>query len=255
MPRFAANLSLIFTEYEFFDRFAHAARFPFQAVEFQFPYDIDATLIAQAALAAGLPIALFNAPPGDTKGRAALLELEDFQEEFQPALQYAAVLHPEKMHIMAGIAEPDETSTARFIRNISWAAAELEKLGVLAVIEPINQHSMPGYFLRSVDQATTLLEAIKHPNVKILFDIFHIQQLHGDLSRRLTAVHEAGILGHIQVASVPRRNEPGSGEVNDAALFGLIDDLGYPGFIGAEYLPAHTTVAGLDWLDKAVSTS
>ncbi|ALC06607.1 hydroxypyruvate isomerase [Corynebacterium deserti GIMN1.010] len=258
MPRFAANLSLTFTELSFLDRFAAAAAYPFEGVEFQFPYEENPEDIKYAADSAGLPIALFNAPPGETKGLAAVETPEDFQRSFQPALDYAAILKPEKMHIMAGVTkdseENSEENTAHYVSNIRWAADKLQELDVLAVIEPISPRSIPGYFLNDLTQARELTTQISHGNVKILFDIFHIQQIHGDLSRNLRALHADGLLGHIQVASVPHRNEPGYGEVNDKIIFDLIDVLHYPGFVGGEYIPTFTTEEGLHWLESAVST-
>lgn len=254
MPRFAANLSLLFNEVDFLERFAHAVRYSFSAVEFMYPYDLNGTDIKAAAIEAGLPIALFNAPVGETFGFAALVELEEFKVLMQPALDYAATLRPEKMHILSGLAEADDHADTRYATNIGWIAAELAKLDVLAVIEPINSYSIPGYFLNNLEQAFDLIKKINHPNVKILFDIFHIQQIHGDLLHQLQKVASAGLLGHVQVAAVPHRHEPGSGEVNEAFIFQALDELGYGGYIGAEYNPAGATTEGLGWLDNHVST-
>ena len=251
MPKFAANLSLLFTELPFPERFAAAAETGlFDAVEFQFPYDHDLKELTTAAQQAGLPVALINAPPGDTFGQAAL-NSTDFEATITKALRYATALGAEKLHVMAGIAEPSPDATALYHRNITTAASMAADRGVLIVVEPINRHTVPGYFLHDLDQATALIRDI--PNVKILFDIFHIQQIHGDLTRRLRALHAADLLGHVQVAGVPYRHEPGTGEVDDARLFELIDALPWPDFVGAEYHPVDTTVEGLGWLQQWVT--
>ncbi|MFP7364206.1 TIM barrel protein [Corynebacterium callunae] len=254
MSKFAANLSLLFKEFEFTDRFAKAAEFPFSAVELMYPYDEDINEIKAALDAAGLPLTLFNAPVGDQFGYAANVELPVFKKLMQPALEYAEVLRPEKMHILSGLVEHTAEASQRYIANISWAATKLERLNVLAVIEPINGYSIPGYFLNDLDQALKLVAAIDHPNVKILFDIFHLQQIHGDLIHQLEKVTTAGLLGHVQVAGVPARNEPGTGEVNEALIFKALDVAGYQGYVGAEYNPKADTISGLGWLDNHVST-
>lgn len=249
MSRFAANLSLTFTELDFLDRSDAASKHAFSAVEFQYPYDFDVQEIKQRADSAGLPIELFNAPPGDTFGLAALASPEDFQQSIEQAITYATVLKPKKMHVMAGIADVTSETTARYVENIRWAAQQLDKLDVVVVIEPINHYSVPGYFLHTLEQAYWLIDSIAHPNVKILFDTFHLQQIHGNLTRRLREVHGAGLLGHVQVASVPDRHEPGTGEVNAAYIFQLLSELDYDGVIAGEYHPAGETTAGLGWLE------
>ncbi|NLZ58144.1 MAG: TIM barrel protein [Corynebacterium sp.] len=246
MPKFSANLSLLFTELPFLERFQAAADTGlFDAVEFQFPYEHDLDKLTASVHRAGLPVALINAPPGDSFGLAAL-ETTDFTESIEVALHYATTLGASKLHVMAGIAPTTPDVTATYVRNVRTAAAMAAQQGVLVVVEPINHHTVPGYFLRDLGQAISLIRDI--PNAKILFDIFHVQQIHGDLSRHLTALHDAGLLGHVQVASVPARTEPGTGEVNDAHIFQLLDSLPYTGAIGAEYHPAGTTVEGLGWL-------
>lgn len=252
MPKFAANLSLTFGELDFPDRPAAAAAAGFDAVEFMFPYDWDARELKARIDAAGLPVALFNAPPGETRGMAAIPELSaEFRESVHLALSYAEVLGTPKLHIMAGLADDTPGHRETYVSNIRWAARAARERAepVLIVIEPINSHSIPGYFLNSLDQALELIAEIGEPNVKVLFDVFHIQQIHGDLSRRLSALAAADLLGHIQTAAVPERHEPGTGEVDDAHVFRLIDALGYPGYVGCEYNPAGSTVEGLGWLN------
>lgn len=248
MPRIAANLSMLFTELPFLERFRAAADTGlFDAVEFQFPYDYGLDQLTVIARDAGLPVALINAPPGDTFGLASL-DTPDFTASIALALRYATALGAPTIHVMAGINDVTPEASASYRRNIARAAAMAAEHNVLIVVEPINRRSVPGYFLHDLDRATDLIADI--PNVKILFDIFHIQQIHGDLTHRLTATFEAGLLGHLQVASVPRRTEPGSGELDDAYVFELIDALPYPGFLGAEYSPAGTTVEGLTWIPR-----
>lgn len=249
MPKIAANLSLLFTEVPFQQRFRAAADTGlFDAVEFQFPYDHDLDQLTSIAQEAGLPVALINAPPGDSFGLVALADQStaDFRASIELALRYATALKAPKLHVMAGIAEPSPRTNDIYRRNITTAARLAADEGILIVVEPISRQSIPGYYLHSLEQAVELIEGI--PNVKILFDIFHIQRIHGDLTRRLTHIFEDDLLGHIQIASVPDRREPGSGEVNDHHLFQLIDALPWPDPIGAEYIPTGRTDEGLGWL-------
>lgn len=246
MPRIAANLSLLFTELPFLERFqAAAATGLFEALEFQFPYEHDLDELIATVAQAGLPVELINAPPGDTFGIAALQDTA-FTESLAVALRYATALGAGKLHVMAGFTPRTPEATTTYVNNIRTAAAVAAQHGILIVVEPINQRTVPGYFLQDLGQAIDLIRDI--PNVKILFDVFHIQQIHGDLTRHLTALHEMDLLGHVQVASVPQRCEPGTGEVNDAYIFQLLDSLPYAGVIGAEYHPAGATVEGLSWL-------
>lgn len=249
MPKIAANLSLLFTEVPFQQRFQAAADTGlFDAVEFQFPYDQDLDQLTTIAQKAGLAVALINAPPGDSFGLAALPDQDtrDFRSSIELALRYATALKAPKLHVMAGIAESSPHTNDIYRRNIAMAARMAADEGILIVVEPISRQSIPGYYLHSLDQAMELIEGI--PNVKILFDVFHIQRIHGDLTRHLTQLFNHGMLGHIQIASVPDRTEPGSGEVNDHHLFQLIDALPWHDPIGAEYLPAGATHEGLGWL-------
>lgn len=252
MPKFAANLTLTFTEHDFPDRFdAAASNGLFDAVEFMFPYDFPATMIKERADAAGLPIALFNAATGTTRGNACLPGRQaEFRAGLEQALSYASVLATPRIHVMAGIAQVTRETEATYVENLAWAARLADRQGVELLIEPINGYSMPDYFLHDLDHARRLIDRIGQPNVKLLFDVFHIQQIHGDLTHRLTELVAADLIGHIQIANVPDRHEPGAGEVNYDYLFDLLDALGYRGYLGCEYHPAADTVAGLDWLAR-----
>lgn len=254
MPRFAANLSMLYTEHDFLERFAAAAADGFKAVEFLFPYDYSAPTLKQLLLDNGLEQALFNAPPGDwaagERGIASLPGREqEFREGFQRALEYAAVLGNDRIHVMAGLL-PDESLRARhqavYIENLRYAAAQAAKVGVTVVLEPINTRDMPGFFLNYQAQAHGICAEVGADNIKVQFDCYHCQIMEGDLSVKLRR-DMAGI-GHIQIAGVPDRHEPDLGELNYPQLFELIDQLGYKGWIGCEYRPKGSTSAGLGWL-------
>lgn len=251
MPRFAANLSFLFAELPFLDRFAAAARAGFDAVEFHFPYDYPAADVARAARAADVEIALFNAPPGDLAagdfGLAALAGREkEFEASLLQGLDYAAVLNCTRLHVLAGIANAGgKASLDTYRANLAAACALAADRGVHVLIEPINGRSVPGYFLDSFTVAELVLDELAHPHLRLLFDIFHRQILHGDVSFALERLLPR--IGHAQVAAVPHRHEPGSGELAEGVFWPLLDRLGYAGLVGAEYLPANTTEAGLGW--------
>ena len=252
MPRFAANLSLMFNEVLFLDRFEAAARAGFDAVEFLFPYEHPPEAIAERLRANGLTQALFNLPPGDfakgERGLAALPErLDELKAGVDTALRYAEATGVARLHLMAGLAPHDDAKAAEaYRRAVAWTAERLGAAGLDLVLEPINTRNMPGYFLNDFGQAADLIRALALPNLKLQFDLYHCQILHGDVTMRLRALMP--IIGHVQTASVPERHEPGTGEMNDAFLFDELDRLGYAGFVGCEYIPAADTVAGLGWL-------
>lgn len=251
MPKFAANLSMMFTEHGFLDRFAAARDAGFDAVEYLFPYAHDAAEIRDALVGASLRQALFNAPPGDwdagERGMAAIPGRgREFQEMFEQALEYAAVLGPDAIHVMAGNAA-GKSAQATYIDNLAWAAERAPDQ--LLVIEPINTRDMPSYFLNRSDQAVAILDTIGAPNLKLQFDLYHVQIMEGDLTRRLERL--ISHIGHIQIAGVPDRHEPDSGELNIDHLFATLDRVGYAGWVGCEYRPAGDTVAGLGWFRAA----
>jgi 2-dehydrotetronate isomerase len=262
MPRFAANLSMMYNEHAFLDRFGAAARDGFKAVEFLFPYEFPPAEIKAQLVDNGLKQVLFNAPPGDwTGGERGLASLpgreDEFRRSIEIALDYAAALGNDRLHVMAGLMEtPHATQHSReqhrdvYIRNLTLAASMAQTARVTIVIEPINTRDMPGYFLNRQDDAQAICEEIGLPNLQVQFDCYHCQIVEGDLAvklRRDMKRRNAGI-GHIQVAGVPYRNEPDTGEVNYPYLFDLIDSLGYGGWIGCEYRPRAGTSDGLGWL-------
>lgn len=257
MPKFAANLSLMFTEVEFLQRFGAAAAAGFQAVEFLFPYDHSAEEIAQLLGRHKLHNVLFNLPPGDwaagERGIAALPGRQDeFRQSVATALDYAAALGTPNLHAMAGLIPPDTDRAACravYIENLRYAAAECARHGKTLLIEPINQRDMPGYFLALQGDAHAIREEVGAPNLKVQMDLYHAQIMEGDLATKLKKY--LAHIGHIQIAGVPERHEPDSGEINYPYLFRLLDQLGYDGWLGCEYRPANGTLAGLGWMQQA----
>jgi 2-dehydrotetronate isomerase len=258
MPKFAANLTMMYTEHEFLDRFAAASKDGFKAVEFLFPYDFKAEEINQRLKDNGLTQALFNAPPGDwAKGERGIASLpgreEEFRQSIAKALEYAAVLGNDKLHVMAGLIaadQPKDAHRAVYLKNLEYAAQQAQKAGITVVIEPINTRDIPGFFLNRQDDAQAICDEIGAPNLKVQFDIYHCQIVEGDIAVKLKRDMQrpnAGI-GHIQIAGVPERHEPDMGELNYPYLFDVIDSLGYDGWIGCEYRPKAGTSDGLGWL-------
>lgn len=251
MPRFAANLTMMFNEHAFLDRFGAAAEAGFDAVEFLFPYEFPAEVIAEKLTGNGLRAVLFNMPPGDwasgERGIAALAGREDeFRAGVEKALVYAKTLGVPRLHLMAGIASrADGAALARYRDALAFAADAVGAEGLDLLIEPLNRRDMPGYLLDDFDFAAGLIQALGRPNLKLQFDIYHRQILHGDVLKGLEAMMP--IIGHVQTASVPLRNEPGTGELDDFRIFAALDALGYGGHVGCEYRPAVGTLAGLDW--------
>ncbi len=251
MPRFAANLSMMFTERPFMARFDAAAAAGFEAVELLFPYAHPAAEIRGALERNGLALALFNTPPGDwqagERGLAALAGREaEFRDSIALALDYAAVLQPGRIHVMAGLAQ-GAAARAVYLANLAYAAEVAGGQGLS--IEPINRRDMPGYHLSTSDDAVAVLDAVAAANLGLQFDLYHAQITEGDLTRRLEALMARIV--HIQVAGVPERHEPDTGEVDFGHLFAVLDRLGYAGFVGCEYHPAGRTEDGLGWLGGA----
>lgn len=252
MPRFAANLTMMFTEHAFLDRFAAAANAGFDAVEFLFPYEYAPGLIAEALAKHGLTQALFNLPPGDwaagERGMAALPERsEEFRASVATALDYARATGVGRMHVMSGLAEPMDGAARRcYAGSLDYLCDQAGAAGVDVLIEPINRRDMPGYFMCGFDQAIEVIATLGHTNLKLQYDVYHRQILNGDV---LVSLREMmPVIGHIQIAAVPLRHEPGSGELNDAMILRSLDRLGYGGFVGCEYRPEAGTVAGLGWM-------
>jgi hydroxypyruvate isomerase len=251
MPRFAANLTMMFTEVPFLDRFAAAARAGFTAVEFLFPYDHPAEEVGKRLHEHGLTQALFNLPPGDwnagEKGFAALpARFDDLKKSLETALPYAQTTGVKRVHLMAGIAERgDIKAIEAFYKSVATAAEFFSPHGLDVVLEPINARNVPGYFLNDFGFAANLIRELKIPNLKLQFDIYHCQIIHGDVTMRLREMMD--ITGHIQIASIPSRNEPDGEELNYPFLFAELDRLGYGGFVGCEYNPRGRTEDGLGW--------
>jgi len=264
MPKFAANLSFLYTEVPFPERFGRAAAAGFAGVEYLFPYDYPASEVAGWLCANALEQVLFNLPAGDwaagERGVACLpLRQGEFVASVEQALSYAMVLDCKRVHCLAGLSPKGTSFAARpagvgeaelestYITNLQFAADRFATIGATVMIEPINSRiDMPGYWLDDVAKGFRLLEAVDRSNVKLQYDIYHAQIIAGDLARTLAAnIHR---IGHIQIADNPGRHEPGTGEINYPFLFELLDRLGYDGWVGCEYKPLTTTEAGLGWL-------
>jgi hydroxypyruvate isomerase len=256
MPRFAANLSMMFNEVPFLDRFQAAAHAGFEAVEFLFPYEHPPEVVAARLGAAGVKSALFNLPPGDwakgERGIAALPGREaEFREGVSTALRYARALGTPTLHAMCGLV-PDAADRAAarrtYVENLRFAAGALAGEGRTLVIEPINGRDMPGYFLQTQADAHAIREEVGAGNLRVQMDLYHAQIVEGDLSVKLRRWIQH--VGHVQIASVPDRHEPDHGEVSYPHLFALLDELGYAGWVGCEYRPARGTVEGLGWFER-----
>ena len=253
MPRFAANLSMMYNEHAFLDRFAAAAKDGFRGVEFLFPYAFPVAELRARLDAHGLTQALFNMPPGDwdagERGLASLPGREDeFRRSLDTALSYARVLGNDRLHAMAGLIRPGEDRArhrATYVQNLALAAREAAGLGITIVIEPINTRDIPGFFLNRQDDAHAVCAEVGAANLQVQMDFYHCQIVEGDLAMKLRQ-HIAGV-GHIQVAGVPERHEPDVGEINYPYLFALMDELCYAGWVGCEYRPRAGTSEGLGW--------
>ena len=253
MPRFAANLSMMFQEHEFLDRFRAARAAGFAGVEFLFPYDFPAEDIAARLQQAGLAQVLFNLPPGEwAKGERGLAALpgreEEFRHSIETALAYAEALECRTLHCMAGMVPPGverEHCERALTANLRIAARACAEAGRTLVIEPINTRDMAGYFLNYQGQARAIIEEVAEPNLKLQLDLYHCQIMEGDLARHIREL--AHITGHVQIAGVPDRQEPDQGEVNYRYLFDVLDETGYQGWIGCEYRPRGRTTDGLGW--------
>jgi hydroxypyruvate isomerase len=254
MPRFAANLTMMYGEHPFLERFAAAAKDGFRAVEILFPYEHRAAELRARLDAAGLELALVNSPPGDRargeRGLAAIPGREDdFRASIATALEYSRVLGNRRLHVMAGLVAPGGDRARHrdaYVRNLAYAAKEAATLGITVLIEPINTRDIPGYFLNRQDEAHAICREAEEANLKVQMDLYHCQIVEGDLAAKIRQ-YIAGV-GHMQVAGVPERHEPDLGEVNYPYLFALIDELGYDGWIGCEYRPRRGTSEGLGWL-------
>ena len=257
MPKFAANLSMLFTEVPFLDRFERAARAGFDAVEFLFPYAFDTAEIKSRLDANGLKLVLHNLPAGDwdagERGIACLPDrVVEFRQGVAKAIEVGTLLGVPRLNCLAGKAPAGANESVlreTFVANLKFAAAELKKSGLHLLIEPINTFDIPGFFLNRTTQALAILDDVGADNLFVQYDIYHAQRMEGELAATLSK-HLARI-GHVQLADNPGRNEPGTGEINYDFLFAHLDAIGYGGHVGCEYKPATTTEAGLGWLARA----
>lgn len=251
MPKFCANLSMLFTELPFMERFAAAKAAGFDAVEVLFPYDCPAQEMRDALVFEDLQFVLMNAPPpnytGGAPGYAAVpASAERFRRDFARVLRYAGVLKPQHIHIMAEEASGPE-ARACFIENLQWAAEQAPHISL--TIEPLNGGDWPGYFLHSFDLAAEIIDAVGAPNVNLQFDVYHAQEITGDAVAAWQA-HGARAV-HVQIAQTPERSEPTGGPIDYPAFFAMLDAQRYDGFVSAEYRPEGDTRAGLGWLPRA----
>lgn len=254
MPKFAANLSMMFTEVPFLDRFIAASNAGFSAVEFLFPYEYPAEVVRDRAIAAGVEVTLFNMPPGDWKaGERGIACIPGRTEEFRAgvdkALSYTSVLGVSRLHAMAGIVPHDADPVvcrATLIDNLTYAADRVARHGITLLLEAINTRDMPGFSVSTQLESYAICREVNAPNLKMQMDLYHMQVMEGDLATKLRLY--ASHCGHIQVAGCPERNEPDTGEIRYEYLFQLIDAIGYDGWLGCEYRPAGRTSDGLNWL-------
>ncbi len=256
MPKFAANLTMLFTEVPFLDRFSRAADAGFKAVEFLFPYAYPAAQIKTRLEDCGLQLVLHNLPAGDweagDRGVACQPDrVEEFRDGIARAIDYAQALGVVQLNCLAGKAPPgvsEEHLRATLIGNLAYAAARLKGAGLRLLIEPVNTFDIPTFYLNRTAQAASVLAELAVDNVFIQYDIYHAQRMEGELAA--TMAKHLRQIGHIQLADNPGRHEPGSGEINYPFLFEYLDHAGYSGWIGCEYKPATQTQAGLGWLQR-----
>jgi hydroxypyruvate isomerase len=256
MPQFAANLSMLFTERPFLDRFEAAAKAGFTAVEFLFPYAFETREIKARLEAHGLKLVLHNLPPGDwDAGERGIACLPDRVDEFRAGvakgIEVGTALGVPRLNCLAGkapIGAADATLRKTFVDNLKFAAAEFRKAGLALLIEPINYYDIPGFYLNRTAQAIAILDDVGAPNAFVQYDIYHAQRMEGEIAGTLTK--HLSRIGHIQIADNPGRNEPGTGELNYAFLFAHLDRIGYAGHVGCEYKPAGTTEEGLGWRQR-----
>jgi hydroxypyruvate isomerase len=256
MPNFAANLSMMFQEVGFLDRFEAAAKAGFRGVEFLFPYDFPAGDIAERLKRHNLTQALFNLPPGDwaagERGTAALPGREaEFRAGVARAIEYAKATGCKTLHAMAGLwpeGRPKQEGEATYVANLRHAADAMAEHGITLVIEPINTRDIPGFYLNTTTQGIAILDKVDRPNARLQLDLYHCQIMEGDLAERTRKLFPR--VSHVQIAGTPGRHEPDIGEVNYPFLYDLLDELGYAGWVGCEYRPKAGTVAGLGWARK-----
>lgn len=256
MPRFSANLSMLFGEHDFLDRFDAAAKAGFKGVEYIGPYDYPPEIVSERLKKNGLSQVLFNLPPGDwasgERGIAVLPDrIDEFRKGVDTAITYAKALDCKQVNCLAGIAPKGfETAAleAVFTENLRYAASRLKDAGIRLLIEPINTIDIPGFFLNTSRQALALIDKVGSDNLYLQYDIYHMQIMEGDLARSLEK--HLSRIAHVQLADNPGRHEPGTGEINYPFLYAHLDRIGYAGWVGAEYKPKNGTVEGLGWFKE-----
>jgi len=253
MAKFAANLSMLFTEYPFIERFAHASKAGFHGVEYLFPYDFSTDELVGQLSAHKLTQVLFNLPAGNWQGGERGIachpdRVEEFRAGVTQAIEYAQALHCSQVNCLAG-KQPAGYSVEQchetLVKNLRYAAEQLADANIRLVLEAINTTDIPGFFVNNTQQVLNILHDVNHPNLRYQYDIYHMQIMEGNLATTLK--HNLEKIGHIQLADNPGRHEPGTGEINYPWLLGYIDKLGYQGWIGCEYTPSSTTVDSLHW--------
>lgn len=257
MPKFAANLTMMFTELDFLDRFEAAAKAGFKGVEYLFPYDFDKQELADQLQAHGLVQVLHNLPGGNwaagERGNACMPDrIGEFQDGVGTAIDYATALGCKQINCLAGIAPKSlsrVTAEQTLVENLAFAAAEMKKAGIKQLIEPINNYDIPGYLVNTSRQGLDIIRTANSDNLFLQYDIYHMQRMEGELANTIKA--NLDIIPHMQLADNPSRHEPGTGEINYPYLFSFIDALGYDGWIGCEYVPAGTTESGLGWMSTS----
>jgi hydroxypyruvate isomerase len=257
MPRFAANLTMLFNEVPFLDRFERAARAGFEAVEFLFPYAYPVAEIKSRLVANKLQLVLHNLPAGDwdggERGIACLPDrVDEFRASVAQAISYGTTLGVPQINCLAGktlAGVSDEVVRKTFVENLRFAAAALKEARIKLLIEPINFYDIPGFYLNRSAQALSIIDEVGSDNLFLQYDIYHAQRMEGELIATMTK--QLARIAHIQLADNPGRHEPGTGEINYERVFAALDAIGYPGWIGCEYKPATSTEAGLGWLARA----
>ncbi len=254
MIKFSANLSTMFTEYEFMDRFEHASKAGFKAVEYMFPYPYNKEVINEKLKQYGLIQVLMNLPAGNweawERGIAVLPGREqEFRKGVESAIQYAKTLKVPYINCLVGLTPKDieiEKVRKTVVSNLKYAAEVLEKENLKLLVEALNTNDVPGFFLSNTKDALNLLEEVAHPNIFLQYDVYHMQIMEGNLTE--TIRKHINLIAHIQIADVPGRHEPGTGEINFTNLFRFIQEAGYNGYVGCEYKPYTTTEEGLGWI-------
>src|SRR5918993_224458 len=254
MPKFAANLSMLFTEHPFLERFERAKAAGFRAVEFLFPYEYEIAAIARELRRNELEQVLFNLPAGNfaTGDRGMANDptrTEEFRAGVEEALKIANELRCGRLNCLAGLwlsDVPEATQTATLVENLRFAADAARSAGVLQVVEPLNAFDAPGYFLPTPESGFAVVERAEHPNLRLQYDVYHAQRMSGNLAATIAA--RIDLIGHVQIADSPARNEPGTGEINYPFVLQALDDAGYDGWVSLEYRPRHTTESSLRWL-------